>query len=452
MDVLVMVGQLLLGLSILVGLHEWGHYIAARMFKIRVEKFYIFFDFLFPMANVWNFAIWKKKIGDTEFGLGWFPLGGYVKIAGMMDESMDKEALAKPAESWEFRSKPAWQRLIVMLGGIIVNLLLGMLIFIGVTFYYGDRYLPMSAAKNGIVVNEMGKKMGLQTGDKIVDINGIKPEKYADLFGADVIYGQNPYYTVEREGKIIKVNLPNDLGNHLAGAKKNKKELFISPQPRTTFEVGQVEEKLFAGIAGIQKGDKFLSINGQPVQYFDEFVTELKKNKLKTVEFEVLRGKETKKIKCQVTDEGTIGIKASTPTLDSLRKTKEYGLVESIPLGSYRAFEVIFLQLKAFGKIFSGDIDAGKSLGSFGSIAQAYGEYWNWENFWRLTGMLSMVLAFMNFLPIPALDGGHVVFLLYEMIRRKPAPEKVLEVAQQIGMIILLGLMAFAIISDIFLK
>ncbi|MCU0439750.1 MAG: RIP metalloprotease RseP [Raineya sp.] len=452
MDILVMVGQLLLGLSILVGLHEWGHYIAARMFKIRVEKFYIFFDFLFPMANVWNFALWKKKIGDTEFGLGWFPLGGYVKIAGMMDESMDKEALAKPAESWEFRSKPAWQRLIVMLGGIIVNLILGMLIFIGVTYYYGDKYLPMSAAKNGIVANEVGKKIGLQTGDKIIDINGVRPEKYADLFGADVIYGKNPYYTIEREGKTMKINLPNDLGNHLAEAKKGKKDLFVSTQPRTTFKVAEVVEKQNASKAGIQKGDSIIAVNGKKITFFDEFAQELKNNKLKAVEIELVRNQEVKKVKCDVTDEGKIGIKTSHPELEKSKKTVEYSLVESIPLGSYRAFEVIFLQLKAFGKIFSGDIDAGKSLGSFGSIAEAYGALWNWENFWRLTGMLSMVLAFMNFLPIPALDGGHVVFLLYEMIRRKPAPEKVLEVAQQIGMIILLGLMAFAIISDIFLK
>jgi regulator of sigma E protease len=450
MDTLVMVGQLLLGLSILVGLHEWGHYIAARIFKIKVEKFYIFFDFLFPMPNLLNFAIWKRKKGDTEFGLGWFPLGGYVKIAGMMDESMDKEALAKPAEPWEFRAKPAWQRLIVMLGGIIVNLILGVIIFVALTYFNGDEYIPASSAKYGIVVNEMGKKIGLQTGDKIININGQPYEKFIDIISPDVLLGSNSYYTIEREGKQMRVDLPNDLLEQLADFKKN--QTFISLMPRTKdFVVMQVKKGSFAEKAGIQKGDKIVSVNGQKVVFFDEFKAKLAENKLKTVDITVLREGKEKTLQCNVTDEGVIGIeKLDFPEIQY--KKQEYGLGEAIVIGTGRAFGVIFDNIRAFGKIFRGEVSFTKSVGGPVKIAEMYGSLWDWTKFWTLTGMLSMVLAFMNFLPIPALDGGHVIFLLYEMFRGKPAPEKVLEVAQQIGMVLLLALMGFVLFADIFLK
>lgn len=451
MDTLVMVGQLLLGLSILVGLHEWGHYIAARMFGIRVEKFYIFFDFLFPLPNVMNFALWKKKKGDTEFGLGWFPLGGYVKIAGMMDESMDKEALAKPAQPWEFRSKPAWQRLIVMMGGIIVNLILGILIFIALTFINGDTYLPAEAAKDGIVVNEIGRKIGLQTGDKIVNINGKPYEKFIDIISPDVLLSSNAYYTVERAGKQLKIDLPNDLLEHLADFKKN--ETFISLTPRIrNFEVGQLEKNSFAEKAGLQKGDKIIAVNGQKIVFFDELKTKLSENKLKSVELTVLRAEKQLKLTCQVTDEGRIGFAPAFPELAKAYKKQDFTLGQAIWVGTGRAFSVIFDNIRAFGKIFRGEVSFSKSVGGPVKIAEMYGSRWDWTKFWTLTGMLSMVLAFMNFLPIPALDGGHVIFLLYEMIAQKPAPEKVLEVAQQVGMVILLALMGFVLFADIFLK
>jgi regulator of sigma E protease len=435
----------------LVGLHEWGHYIAARIFGIRVEKFYIFFDFLFPMPNVANFALWKKKKGDTEFGLGWFPLGGYVKIAGMMDESMDKAALAQPPQPWEFRAKPAWQRLIVMLGGIIVNLILGVIIFIVLTFVNGDSYLPASAARDGIVVGEMGKKIGLQTGDKVLNINGKPYEKFLDLISPDVLLTSNAYYTIERNGKQIRIDLPNDLLEHLSDFRKNQSFISLTPRQRN-FIVGEVQSKSFAEKAGLQKGDKITAVNGEKITFFDELQSKLAENKLKSVELTILRGNQELKLTSQVTDEGRIGFAPVFPDLEKLYQKQDYTLAQSIGIGTVRAFGVIFDNVRAFGKIFRGEISFSKSVGGPVSIGKMYGSKWDWTRFWTLTGMLSMVLAFMNFLPIPALDGGHVIFLLYEMIARKPAPEKVLEVAQQIGMILLLALMAFVLFADIFLK
>ncbi|MDX1903309.1 MAG: RIP metalloprotease RseP [Thermonemataceae bacterium] len=450
MDKLVMIGQLLLGLSILVGLHEWGHYIAARTFKIRVEKFYIFFDFLFPMPNLLNFALWKKKKGDTEFGLGWFPLGGYVKIAGMMDESMDKEALAKPAEPWEFRSKPAWQRLIVMMGGIIVNLILGVVIFIAITFINGDKYIPAEeAAKYGIVAKEMGKKIGLRSGDKIININGEKYERFNDIISPNVLLSSDAYYTIERDGKQMQIKLPNDLLEKMTDFKKN--ETFISFLPRNkSLFIKQVQPKSMAEKAKLQEGDKITAVNGKEVIFFDEFQEILAANKLKTVEITVLRKSGEAKLKVNVTDAGTIGVLMDFSNIKY--KEEQYSLGQSAMIGTQRAFGVIFDNVRAFGKIFKGEVSFTKSVGGPVKIAEMYGSLWDWTKFWTLTGMLSMVLAFMNFLPIPALDGGHVIFLLYEMLRGKPAPEKVIEVAQQIGMILLLGLMGFVLFADIFLK
>ncbi|WP_448530510.1 RIP metalloprotease RseP [Raineya sp.] len=451
MDTLIMIGQVLLGLSILVGLHEWGHYIAARMFGIRVEKFYIFFDFLFPMPNVANFALWKKKKGDTEFGLGWFPLGGYVKIAGMMDESMDKDALAQPAQPWEFRAKPAWQRLIVMLGGIIVNLILGIIIFIVLTFVNGDSYLPASVASDGIVVGEMGKKIGLQTGDKVLNINGKPYEKFLDLISPDVLLTSDAYYTIERNGKQIRIDLPNDLLEHLSDFRKNQSFISLTPRQRN-FVVGEVQSKSFAEKAGLQKGDKIIAVNGQKITFFDELQSKLSEFKLKNVELTILRNNQELKISSQVTDEGRIGFMPFFPDLEKSYVKQEYSLWQSVGIGTARAFGVIFDNVRAFGKIFRGEVSFAKSVGGPVSIGKMYGSKWDWNRFWTLTGMLSMVLAFMNFLPIPALDGGHVIFLLYEMIARKPAPEKVLEIAQQVGMVLLLALMAFVLFADIFLK
>lgn len=451
MDTLIMVTQVLLGLSILIGLHEWGHYLTARMFGIRVEKFYIFFDFLFPMPNVANFALWKKKKGDTEFGIGWFPLGGYVKIAGMMDESMDKAALAQPPQPWEFRSKPAWQRLIVMMGGIFVNLILGIIIFIALTFFNGDYYLPADTAKDGIVVGEVGKKIGLQTGDKILNINGKPYEKFLDVISPDVLLSSNAYYTIERNGKQIRINLPNDLLEHLNDFRKNQTFISLTPRQRN-FLVGEVQPKSFAEKAGLQKGDRIVAVNGRKINFFDELQSMLSEYKLKTVELTVLRNNQELTLRCQVTDEGRIGFIPSFPDLDKAYKKQEYSFLQAIVIGTARAFGVIFDNVRAFGKIFRGEVSFAKSVGGPVSIGKMYGSKWDWTRFWTLTGMLSMVLAFMNFLPIPALDGGHVIFLLYEIIARKPAPEKVLEVAQQVGMVLLLTLMAFVLFADIFLK
>jgi len=442
-----MTGQLLLSLSILIVVHEWGHFITARMFKIKVEKFYLFFDFLFPMANVLNFSLLKIKRGDTEFGMGWFPLGGYVKIAGMVDESMDKEQMKTPAQPWEFRSKPAWQRLIVMLGGIIVNVIVGVLIFIGLTYFLGDTYIPKNFVNNngGIQALELGEQLGLRTGDKIIRINGRDFDDFQDIAKPDVLLSANSYYTVLRDGQAVDVPLP---GNFIENF--NKKEAALNfVAPRIPAIVGQVSKGSLAEKVGLQPGDKFLEVDGKAVTYQDE-VTRLVKGggPRDSISFAVERAGRVLRFKEDFKDRQLIGFAPMGISKENLAHI-QYSLGESIGLGTGRAFGIIFVQLKAFKRIFSGDISIRKSLSGPIGMAQAFGTEWDWERFWRMTGLLSMVLAFMNLLPIPALDGGYVMFLLYEMISGKEPSEKFFETALKVGMALLLMLMVFVFSNDI---
>ena len=465
MDGLIMTAQLLLSLSILITVHEWGHYISARIFNIRVEKFYLFFDFLFPMANVLNFSLVKFKKGDTEFGIGWFPLGGYVKIAGMVDESMDKEQMKAPAEPWEFRAKPAWQRLIVMLGGIIVNVFVGVLIFIGLTFFMGDTYIPKNYVNShgGIQALELAEQLGLKTGDQIIKINGKDFEYFEDIINLDAILTQDSYYTVLRDGKELKIELP---GNFIENFnKKGAGGNFVLP--RMLPIVGLVADKVqfvrdsagnlvepkvpietVAKKAGLIPGDLFVEIEGHPIAYKDDIDKVVKGNPRDSISFKVRRGSEVLAFKESFKDQEAIGFFAKGLDKADLA-VKDYSLTSSIGLGTQRAFGVIFIQLKAFKKIFSGELSFKKSLSGPIGMAQAFGSVWDWERFWRMTGLLSMVLAFMNFLPIPALDGGYVVFLLYEMISGREPSEKFFETALKIGMAMLLLLMVFVFYNDI---
>jgi regulator of sigma E protease len=460
MEGMIMTAQLLLSLSILIVVHEWGHFITARMFKIKVEKFYLFFDFLFPMANVLNFSLFKFKKGDTEFGVGWFPLGGYVKIAGMVDESMDKDQMKGPPQPWEFRGKPAWQRLIVMLGGIIVNVIVGVLIFVGLTYFLGDTYIPKNYVNEngGIHALELGQKLGFETGDKVVRINGKDFDDFLDVADPDVLLSQNSYYTVLRNGQEIDIQIPGDFIENF-----NKKEAagtFISP--RIPAVVGETTEVLelangmkitsIAHKVGLKPGDQFVEVEGQPVTYQDE-VTKLIRSKGadssvdKSISFKVKRGEEILAF-----SEPLVGTQVGFLPMgidESKLAHIQYGLGESVALGSTRAFAVIFVQLKAFKKIFSGELSIRKSLSGPIGMAKAFGTEWDWERFWRMTGLLSMVLAFMNLLPIPALDGGYVMFLLYEMVTGKEPSEKFFETALKIGMAILLILMVFVFYNDI---
>lgn len=441
-----MTAQLLLSLSILIVVHEWGHYITARMFNIKVEKFYLFFDFLFPMANVLNFSLIKYKKGDTEFGVGWFPLGGYVKIAGMVDESMDKEQMKTAPEPWEFRSKPAWQRLIVMLGGIIVNVITGIIIFIGITYWIGDQYLPMSFINNngGVYAKELAQEIGIRSGDKITKINGQTIENFEDITKPDVLLSNGAYYTIVRGEQEMQIPIPSDFIDKFND--KNALSQFISPRRRA--EVSSVAKNSLAEQLGLQKGDRFVALNGQPLSFFDEVEDFLKSYKGDSLQITIARGGQTIVLSGVLGNDRQIGFYAANSISKDEFRAVSYSFGESVGLGAQRAFGVIFVQIKAFKKIFSGDISLRKSLSGPVGMAQMYGGTWDWERFWRMTGLLSMVLAFMNFLPIPGLDGGYVVFLLYEMVSGKEPSEKVFETALKVGMGLLLLLMIFVFYND----
>jgi regulator of sigma E protease len=433
MDILIMVGQLLLGLTILVGLHELGHMLTAKWFGMRVEKYAIGFP---P-------KVFSKKIGETEYMLGAIPLGGFVKITGMVDESLDTEALKKDPEPYEFRAKPAWQRLIVMMGGIIVNVITGIVIFIALNYYYGESYLPASEVKYGVQPNEIGQDIGFQTGDKIVALNGKPLEKFDDVYSMDMLLGRDSYYTVDRNGEQVNIPIPADFMDRMAD---NKERMFFV-QPRVPFVVGEVAPNSTASKAGLLAGDYIKTVNGESTQFFSDFQAAMQKYAGKPVTIEVERNNEPVTLKATVNEDGTLGF-YQKPLVSYA--TRDYSLGESIPLGTNQAFGVITANLKGFGKIFRGEVSASKSLSGPIGIAQIFGDTFNWYKFWSITGMLSMVLAFMNFLPIPALDGGHVVFLTYEMISGRKPSDNFLENAQKVGMVLLLGLMAFAIFNDVF--
>ncbi len=435
-----MAGQLVLGLSLLVGLHEFGHFAFAKLFKIKVTKFYIFFDFLFPLPNVLNFSLLKKKVGDTEYGIGWFPLGGYVAIHGMVDETQDADALAGPPQPDEFRSKPAWQRLLVMLGGIIMNIITGVAIFTALTFVYGEKFLPASEARYGIHVSKLGQKIGLQDGDMIVKINGRPYHEFDEVYGSDVILGSHAYYTVERNHKLVDINIPADFMDQLS---KEGKEAFVDA--RWPFAVESVKSGTAAARAGLKAKDEILAVGTIPTPYYDRLKAALLLNANHQTTLTVKRPGQTEPLTLpvKVDKDGTIGF---VPEDKLNYSSRYYSLPGSLPRGADKAFGIIGAQAKAVGKIITGSASFAKSVGGPADIAEQYGGTWNWPHFWFLTGALSMVLAFMNLLPIPALDGGHVVFLLYEMILRRKPSDAFLENAQRVGTFLILSLMLFVIV------
>lgn len=437
LGILTMVGQLVLALSILIGVHEAGHLFAAKAFGMRVEQFSIGFP-----PRIFGF-----KYKDTLYSLGSIPLGGFVKISGMIDESLDTKAMAEEPKPWEFRSKPAWQRLIVMLGGIIVNVVVGVLIFIFLTYINGETYISKKELnKHGIVAFEIGQDIGLQTGDKIVKVNGHDFAKFSDIFDYNVMLEDNSYYTVERNGKLIDIPIPVDLIEKISDKESGKGFIDI----RTPFHVKKVIKNTGASNAGIQKGDEIIAINGEKVNYYHQLKNVLEKNKLAKVDVTVLRESNgenvTKTLQVQVSNEGTIGF---YPEFDIEESHLKHSFAASIGIGTKQAFEVVWVNIKAFGRMFSGKLDPTKSLKGPIGIMEEFGSVWNWTRFWSLTGLLSMVLAFMNFLPIPALDGGHVAFLSYEIVSGRKPSDQFLENAQKVGMVLLLGLMVFVIFNDI---
>jgi regulator of sigma E protease len=432
MEVLIMVGQLLLGLSILVGVHEWGHMVAAKSFGMRVEKFSIGFP---P-------KIWGKKFGETEYSIGAIPLGGFVKISGMIDESLDTKTLSAEPEPWEFRAKPAWQRLIVMMGGIIVNVVVGVIIFICLAFVNGDAYLPKAEVlKHGIVANELGEQIGFKTGDKVLSVSGKDYERFSDILSPDMLLGSEGYYIVERNGEEIRIDLANDFLDKIADKKRSENVI----EPRMPFSVSSIAPGSNAAKAGLEAGDRFVSINNQQVNYFDQLSSGLDTLRNTTVSALVKRGEREVSLNILVGEEGTLGF-YSKPEMNLIRR--DFGFGEAVSEGTIEAFTVVWLNIKGFKKMASGDVSVRKSLSGPIKIATFFGPVWDWNNFWRIVGLLSMVLAFMNFLPIPALDGGHVVFITWEIVTGRKPSDKFLENSQKVGMIILLSLMAFVIIND----
>jgi regulator of sigma E protease len=441
MGTLIMAGQLILALAILVSLHEWGHYIAARSFGIRVEKFFIFFD-------AWGTKLFSTKIGDTEWGIGWLPLGGYVKISGMIDESLDQNQLGSEPEDHEFRSKPAWQRLIVMVGGVTVNFVLGILIFSLALWHYGDTWLPAKAVNDahGIVVTDFGAKAGFESGDKLLTVNGEKREKFRDYANpAIVLKSDSLVFEVDRNGETISIQISPELSKALLESKGQR--LFSY---RTVAQIDTaVTDAAIAG--GFQKGDIPISVEGAPAYYYDELQTALAGHKGEKVSISVLRGADTVGLVTELDTAGSIGVGLVGPmALLSQAQTTKYGFVESFPAGTKKGLSALADNINAFGLMFKGKLNPVKSVSGPLGIAKIFGATWNWQRFWEITGMLSFILAFMNLLPIPALDGGHVLFLLVEMVRRKPLPEKLMYYFQVSGMVILFALMGFIIFIDFF--
>ncbi|MEJ5056320.1 RIP metalloprotease RseP [Sphingobacterium sp. MYb382] len=436
MGTLVMIGQVVLGLSILIILHELGHFLAARAFGIKVEKFYLFFD-------AWGVKLFKFNYKGCEYGIGWLPLGGYVKIAGMIDESMDTEQMKEEPKPWEFRSKPAWQRLIVMLGGIIVNVLLGIFIFWMLTFKYGESDFDNTKMTYGVAPGIIGKQIGIEKGDKILAVNGKPAVNFlADVLSMEVLMG-DAVLTIDRQGQEQQIKVPSTILNEVADHKKNE---FV--QPRFKLDtVGEIVKGSEAERMNFQKGDKIVSVNGGAIVFFDDFKDAMTKYKNQAIQVAVDRKGEMVNLTGKVDSTATLGFALSQEQLPV--HVREFGFAESLPIGAKKAFTVITDNIKGFSKIFKGEVRADKALSGPIGIAKLFGEHVDWFKFWNLVGMLSMALAFMNLLPIPALDGGHVVFLLVEMVQGKPLSDKVLERAQMVGFFILIALMIFTFGNDI---
>ncbi len=457
MDILIMAGQLTLSLMILVTLHELGHFLPARWFNTRVEKFYLFFDPWFAVFKArkingrWNVASIFNKNKEypedrkdvTEYGIGWLPLGGYVKIAGMIDESMDTEQMKGEPQPWEFRSKPAWQRLIIMLGGVTVNFILGFFLYAMVLWVWGEQYLPAENVKYGIYVDSLGMDMGLRDGDKIKAIGNQAFIKFNDrAIVREVIINNANRLVIERDGNVMDLPIDKKFVGILSKRDNKNKVIFGA---RTPFIVNEFGKDSPAEKAGMQKDDRVIAFNDAPTPYFHEFAKLARQHKNDEVKITVLRNTtDTVDLNVKMTEDGKIGVAAKT--LDNFFdfKRQDYTIAEAIPAGVTKGLGFLNDQAKAFGQMFRGRIKVSESLGGLGSIGGMFGGEWIWERFWLMTAILSLVLAFMNLLPIPALDGGHVLFLLYEMVSGRKPSDKFLEYATTFGFILVLGLIVFA--------
>ncbi len=433
-SVAVKTGQFILSFSILVVLHEMGHFFPAKWFKCRVEKFYLFF-------NPW-FSFWKTKKGETEYGLGWVPFGGYVKISGMVDESMDKEAMKLPPQPYEFRSKPAWQRLIIMIGGVVVNIVLAIVLFIMIMYVWGEEYMPAKNLKYGVYADSLARGIGIKDGDKIISIDG-KPLDNFGTIEAEIVLNEGKKIQLERDGQMMDINIPQEFMRKL---NKNKLEGFVDI--RIPIIIDSVTSKASFAKGALRKGDQIIALNGKPTLFYHE-LTALKKD-LKNVDanLTVLRGTDTVDVIAKLDDKGSIGFMTTSPGVLFGTTVKKYTLVEAIPAGFTKCFETLGRYMTGLKQLFTGKVNASDSLGSVISIGNTFPGIWDWQKFWTLTAIFSIILAFMNILPIPALDGGHALFTLVEMITGRKPGDKFMEYAQMVGMILLLGLMAYALGLD----
>lgn len=459
MDFWIKAAQLFLSLAILVTLHELGHFLPAKLFKTRIEKFYLFFN---PWLSIFRYkkvngvkktswftkespTEWKEDQQSTEWGLGWLPLGGYVKIAGMIDESMDTEQMKQPAQPWEFRSKKAWQRLIIMIGGVTVNLILGYIIYIGVIFMWGQSELKQDKLQAGLSVHPYLKKYHIQSGDIVLSVEGQKVLNLDDLNKGIMLRNTRKLTVKHADGSTENITLPKDVDQELfqAGAMP---AFGLRSKANVVADIvsGTPAEK-----AKLKKEDKILKVNETPIVFFDDLQSELYACKGKTADLTVLRGNDTLILKSDVTKEGTIGFQTNVKLIiDSTAIVKKnYGFGESIAIGFSYGTNTLTDYVSQFKFVFTKK--GASSIGGFAAIGNMFPPIWNWQAFWLNTALLSIILAFMNILPIPALDGGHVVFLLYEMITGKEAPQKILEYAQYVGIVLLLGLMIYANGNDL---
>ena len=433
MEVLVKIAQLLVSLSILIVLHELGHYTLARIFKVRVEKFYLFFDA--------GFSLFRKKIGDTEYGIGWLPLGGYVKISGMIDESMDREQMKQPPQPWEFRSKRAWQRLLIMLGGVIVNFLLALFIYIIVFFKWGEEYVPVDRLIYGYSFEQEFQDLGLQNGDKILALDGEIVDRWRSIHH-DIVVNDPRVIQVERDEVIMDIQVPEGMTSTLL-------KLEYVMEPRVPCEVDGMAKDGGMALAGVELNDRIIGVNGTPIQFYDEFKDMTRKEINTSFDLSILRGSDTIQVQASTNENGMFGISRKLYYDFYETVVVKYSLIQSIPAGINRGFEITSSYLKQLKMLFKPETKAYEELGGFIKIGSIFPSTWNWERFWNMTAFLSIILAIMNVLPIPALDGGHVMFLMFEIITGRKPGDKFMEYAQIVGMILLLSLLLYANLNDI---
>jgi regulator of sigma E protease len=428
--------QFILSFSILILLHEFGHFITAKWFGCRVEKFYLFF-------NPW-FSLWKKKKGETEYGIGWIPLGGYVKISGMIDESMDKEQMKLPPQPHEFRSKPAWQRLIIMLGGVIINVILAIIIFVFILWVWGKEYMPPSSAKYGIVADSLAQTVGLRNGDMILKVDTTSLKNIETVRG-QIVLSEARSLTVKRNDSTLILNLDEGLSSKL-----NTRNAGDFVTVRAPFVIDTFSKESGAKKAGILKNDRIIALNDTSTLYHDEFLKLMKNKKAETVRLKFIRGTDTLVKEVVLDKNGKIGAYPQSLRKLGFNYEKEtYNFLEAIPAGFKECWSTLGRYVTGLRQLFTGKAKASESLGSVLSIGGIYPPFWNWQAFWTLTAIFSIILAFMNILPIPGLDGGHALFTLAEMITGRKPSDKFLEYAQMVGMVLLMGLMAYALGLDV---